>query len=50
VSPRKKVGHSLRWCETCRLFVEWLRWAETEPHGLTVFLWDRFRAHRRTGA
>ena len=48
MSPRAKpkVGHSHRWCETCRLYTEWLRWAREQPFGLYSFLWAEFRKHR----
>ena len=45
----RRRHHSWRWCETCRLFTEWLRFAKGEHEGLSRFLWDRFAAHRRTG-
>jgi hypothetical protein len=47
--PRKaKVGHSHRWCETCRLYIEWLRWSQREPFGLYTFLWNEYGKHRRS--
>jgi len=46
-AKRKKQGHSHRWCETCRLYIEWIRWAKTEPSGLTIFLWTEYRKHRQ---
>ena len=46
MSPRKaKIGHSLRWCETCRLYAEWLREVRDQS-GFYTFLWGEFRKHR----